>query len=234
MNLIQNNQINYFVYFYNVIFHFNLWWLLYISLNNQSIISLKDLPANKIIEAKTRIINSIQACMLVILSGLHLSNLISYENWFYGIMISPAFGLFDLIVVTLDYKNFKKGYKSILLHHMILMFGPLCITEQNAFIICRLYFFEFTVPILDYNWYLYYTKKGNTLLFKIVSLCSVFSYFVFRIMNNLFIFTYFFTEDGFSGINYYITFIVAILFMGLNLTWFSALVNMFIKKIKII
>lgn len=231
--LIVNDKINYFKYFYNILFYSNIWGIIYSNLKNQNIISLHNLPENKILEAKTRIISSFQAIILIFLSIFHMYNIISYETWFSGILISPAFGIFDSIVVNLNYEKFKKGYNAIMLHHAILILAPLCINKVNSFVICRLYLFEFTVPILDCSWFLYYKKKENTLLFKVVSLSSFISFFIFRILNNLFIFKYFMIgNDTFSGLNYYITFTIGILFMSLNSYWFYSLIMMYIKKLK--
>jgi hypothetical protein len=102
--------------------------------------------------------------------------------------MSSGFALFDAYIVTKHYNIFKKGYLPTVLHHTLLTIGPLVIIPSNSYIISQSYLFEFTVPILDYNRLLYHKKKQNTTLFKVNFGISLFTFFTFRILNNLIFF----------------------------------------------
>jgi hypothetical protein len=226
--LIQDDKINYFVYFYNTLFVSYFLGLLYLNLGHQSFIDLKKIPENKLIEAKSRVISSFQAIIMTSVSILYIFEKITYETWFCSIPISAGFGITDIIIMTSNYEKFKRGYNFLFLHHVMLIFCPLTIRTDISHIVVYLYLFEITVPMLDYTWYLYNIKRQNTLIFKIFSAGSVISYVVFRICNNIYLFTFL---EPFTSCRQFIGLNFLSLFLTLNCYWFYSLIAMFVKKL---
>tara|TARA_Y100000389_G_scaffold31684_1_gene26843 strand:- start:3286 stop:3981 length:696 start_codon:yes stop_codon:yes gene_type:complete len=225
-NIITNdNTIDSHLYFLNTGRYFVMWCgsYMYINyLNTKRKLGLNELEETKVIEAKTRIISSAHAILCCIYSSLYLMNKIDYVVWLNHIPMSSGFALFDMMIVTKNYNIFKKGYLPTVLHHILLTIGPLVIVPSNSYIISQSYLFEFTVPILDYNWLLYHKKKQNTTLFKVNSGVSLFSFFVFRILNNVYL-TY-----KIKNINYIVK-LFSLIFLSLNINWFYGLIKLFIK-----
>lgn len=220
------NNVNPSVYFLNTGRYFVMWcgYYMYITyLHDKKRLGINDLQETKAIEAKSRIISSTHAILCCVYSSLYLINKIDYVVWLNHIPMSSGFGLFDAFIVTKNYNIFKKGYFPVILHHIILIFGPLVMTQHISYIISQSYLFEFTVPILDYNWLLYHKKKQNTTLFKINSCLSLFVFFVFRILNNLYL-TY-----KIKNINYIVK-LFSLMFLSLNINWFYGLIKLFIKS----
>lgn len=178
---------------------------------------------NKIIEGKTRIISSTHAFILSFFSFLYLNDIITYEYWTSFLPICGSFGMFDLSLVTINYSIFKKGYVPILVHHSLLIFGPLLVTPENSHVMAQAFLFEVTVPILDFNWYLYHTEQKDTMLFKINGFISILSFFFFRVANNCYLLT------KSLSFNFKIQF-VTIAFLFLNIHWFFNLVKLFIRQ----
>ena len=226
-NIITNdNTINSHLYFLNTGRYFVMWCgsYMYINyLNNKKKLGLNELEETKVIEAKTRIISSAHAILCCIYSSLYLMNKIDYVVWVNHIPMSVGFAMFDVMIVTKHYNIFKKGYFPTILHHALLIFAPLVITPDKSYFTSQAYLFECTVPILDYNWLLYHKKKQNTTLFKINSSLSLFSFFVFRILNSLHIIYY-------ISNNNYIIKLIALMFLSLNVNWFYNLIKQFIKS----
>lgn len=125
--------------------------------------------------------------ILALFSCGYLSNMVSFETWALCLPISGAYGLFDLTIVTLNYKMFKKGYFATCCHHFILIFGPLTTTLTCSRFISQAYLFEVTVPVLDLSWYLYQTNMKNTLFFKINSCFAIVLFLFFRVLNSTYL-----------------------------------------------
>ena len=224
--LTNDNTIDSHVFFYNTGKYFAMWCggYLYINyLDNKKRLGLNDLQETKLIEAKTRIISSTHAILCCIYSYLYLINNINFITWINHVPMSSGFALFDIIIVTKYYNIFKKGYIPIILHHTLLIFGPLFINSSNSYIISQSYLFEFTVPILDYNWLLYHKKKQHTTLFKVNCGISLFTFFTFRILNNLYL-TYNIDNKN------YIVKLFSLIFLSLNINWFYGLIKLFNRE----
>ena len=124
---------------------------------------IRRLPLEKRLEGNTRIVSSLHAITMTIVSIEHLLNYIDCETFVSFLTVSSAFGVFDLTIVTLNYNKFKKEYCNIFIHHILVIFGPLLIT-CNGKPYALLYLFETTVPLLDMSWYLYNSGQKNTLI----------------------------------------------------------------------
>ena len=224
--LTNDNTIDYNLYFFNTGKYFVMWGgsYMYITyLNDKKKLGINDLNEPKAIEAKTRIISSIHAILCCLYSSLYLINSIDYNIWANHIPMSSGFALFDAYIITKHYNIFKKGYLPTFLHHILLTIGPLVIIPSNSYIISQSYLFELTVPILDYNWLLYNKKKQNTTLFKVNCCISLFTFFIFRILNNLYL-TYKIKNTN------YIVKLFSLIFLSLNLNWFYGLVKLFNRE----
>jgi len=224
MNLMPYKNI---LYFTECFYYLCGWCLYYFAIcDTESILFkyIRRLPDNKkIIECKSRIVSSTHAVILSFYSILYLNQIIGYNYWTTFLPICSSFGLFDLSLVTMNYSIFKKGYVPILVHHSLLVFGPLLITPENSHVMAQAFLFEITVPILDFNWYLYHTNKRDTLAFKMNSVVSILSFFFFRITNNCYLVTQSFQ------FNFKFQFI-AFAFLFLNIHWFLNLIKLFIRQ----
>jgi hypothetical protein len=177
----------------------------------------------KMVDCKSRIISSSHAIILSSFSVLYLNKMISYEYWTTFLPVCSSFGLFDLSLVTMYYSIFKKAYIPILIHHNLLIFGPLLVTPENSHIMAQAFLFEITVPILDYNWYLYHTNQTQTMVFKANSVASILSFFLFRVANNCYLLT--------QSLQYNLKFqFVTFMFLLLNIHWFLNLVKLFVRQ----
>tara|TARA_Y100000389_G_C17457062_1_gene518847 strand:- start:691 stop:1308 length:618 start_codon:yes stop_codon:yes gene_type:complete len=181
------------------------------------------LQSTKIIDGKSRIINSSHAIILSFYSSLYLLNFIRYDKWWLCLPICSSFGLFDLSLVIIHYNIFKKGYLPILIHHNLLIFGPLLVTEENSLVMARAFLFEVSVPILDFGWFLYHMQKKETRIFKINAFLSILSFFFFRVANSSYLLISSFKY------NIYIQ-CVSITFFLLNIHWFVNLIKLFVKN----
>lgn len=217
---------NKIIYYTESIYYLCFWCFYYLTLSERdNYLSnyLYRLPENKIIEGKSRIVGSIHAFILSFFSVLYLNKIVDYHHWISFLPICSSFGIFDLSLVTINYDIFKKGYISILIHHVLLIFGPLLATYENSHIMAQAFLFEVTVPILDFNWYLYHTKQNDTIMFKINCLLSILSFFFFRVANNCYLLA--------RSFKYNLKFQFAtMLFLYLNIHWFLNLVKLFIRK----
>jgi len=208
------------VYLYETLLYYWVWWLIYESVGKvvTKYSLLHRLSIEKHTEAKTRIIGSIHALFITYYTCNYLTNNIEYREWTMCLPISSAYGLVDMTVLTLNYKHFKKGYRVICVHHLIMIFGPLTIIHEYGILCSRLYLFEITVPILDMSWYLYRTKQTASLVYKVNSVLTVILFLIFRIMNGGYLAYAVGTEHQYTFLMFALT------FLGLNLYWFKCLV----------
>lgn len=222
-----NNHILPSEYGCEIALYYILWCLSYEFIG--SIVTKNNLfvkiPQEKHIEAKTRIISSCHAIILTLFSCCYLYKLISFDCWTLCLPISGAFGLFDLTIITLYYDNFKKGYLATCGHHLLLIFGPLTMTNQYSNAIAQAYLFEVTVPVLDISWYLYNANMNEGLMFKINSGLAIGLFVVFRVSNSLYL-----TISVMRGDT--MIFFISCCFLALNIYWLKRLINVFIKGIK--
>jgi hypothetical protein len=218
--LTQNGRVNPTVYLYDTVLYYCVWWLIYESVGKvvTKYSLFHRLSVEKHTEAKTRIVGSIHALIITYYTCIYLTNNIGYREWTMCLPISSAYGLFDISVLTVNYKYFKKGYRAICVHHLILIFGPLSITPDYGVICSRHYLFEITVPILDISWYLYRTKQ-TSLVYKVTSVLTIILFLIFRIMNG----AYLVYELGTA--HQYIMLVCALTFLSLNIYWFKCLVG---------
>ncbi len=225
--LIQDGSMVPYVYFTEVAFFYLLWCLIYIKTSNMNMIKkiIRRLPLEKRLEGNTRIVSSLHAITMTIVSIVNLLNYIDCERFVSFLPVSGAFGVFDLTIVTLNYNKFKKGYGNIFIHHILVIFGPLLIT-CNGKPYALLYLFETTVPLLDMSWYLYNSGQKNTLILKINYGAGVVAFFIFRIINSFYLLYRSIIDEYFSLIHNLIAFI----FLLLNLIWFKLLVKLAIKN----
>ena len=169
------------------------------------------------------IISSSHAIILSFYSFLYLSNFISYESWLLCLPVTSSFGLFDLSLVTIYYEKFKSGYIPILIHHNLLIFFILLIKKNNSIIMAQAFLFVFTVPILDFSWFLYHMGKKETIIFKINAFICILSFFFFRVANNSYLLIRSLEYD-------FKIQIVSIMFFFLNIYWFLNLIKLFMKQ----
>lgn len=225
--LLDSDNIRMSGYFLQLSSYFSAWFYMYQNLESLQWCNrlICNVPQEKKVELKTRVIGSVHAIILALFSCGYLSNMLSFETWVLCLPISGAYGLFDLTIVTLNYKNFKKGYFAICCHHFILIFGPLSTTLVFSRLVSQAYLFEVTVPVLDLSWYLYQTNMKNSLFFKINSCFAIILFLYFRVLNSTYL-TY-----SLFGINNTL-FIASSCFWSLNMFWFQKLVNVFWKSIK--
>lgn len=225
--LIQDGSMVPYVYFTEVAFFYLLWCLIYINTSNMNMIKkiIRRLPLEKRLEGNTRIVSSLHAITMTIVSIVNLLNYIDCETFVSILPVSSAFGVFDLTIVTLNYEKFKKGYSNIVIHHILVIFGPLVLTCNGEPPHGILYLFETTVPLLDMSWYLYNSGQKNTLFFKINSVAGLVAFLIFRIINSFYILYISITVEYLSVIHVFIAFI----FLLLNLNWFKLLVKLAIK-----
>lgn len=219
--LINNDYLQKSEYFFEASLYYILWNLFYLYINNvlQKYPVINYLPPDKRLEGKTRIYSSLHAIILSTWSISYLRNIIEYKTWCYILPLSGAFALFDMCIITLNYKKFKKQYFGTTTHHLIVLFGPLLVTQNNSRIIVLTYLFEMTVPTLDISWYLYYTGLNNTILFKINSLITLLLFLFCRVFNNIYL-----VYSTIYEKEYALT-IVGIYFLYLNVTWFNLLIK---------
>ena len=220
--LINNDYLQQSEYFFEASLYYILWSIFYLYINKilQKYPVINYLPPDKRVEGKTRIYSSLHAIILSTWSISYLRNIIEYKTWCYMLPLSGAFGLFDICIITLNYKNFKNQYFGIATHHLIVIFGPLLLLrENNSRIIAQSYLFEMTVPILDISWYLYYTGLNNTILFKINSLITLFLFLFCRVCNNIYL-----VYSTIYEKKYALT-IVGIYLLYLNVTWFNIVIK---------
>lgn len=215
------------LFYYTQSFYYLFFWCFYyFTLSDTDGVLFKyvhKLPENKVIEGKSRVISSTHAFILSFFSFLYLNKIIDYSYWLTFLPVCCSFGMFDMLLVTINYSIFKKGYIPIIIHHGLLVFGPLLVTPEIAHIMAQAFLFEVTVPILDFNWYLYHTDQRDTTLFKVNGLASILSFFFFRIANSCYLLT--------QTFQYNLRFqFVAIIFLFLNVHWFLNLVKLFIRQ----
>jgi|TARA_B110000285_G_scaffold1742_1_gene1837 hypothetical protein len=219
--LTQSGRVNPIGYLYDTVLYYCVWWLIYESVGKivTKYSLLHRLSIEKHTDAKTRIVGSIHAFIITYYTCNYLTNNIGYHEWAMCLPISSAYGLLDITVLTVNYKYFKKGYRAICLHHLILIFGPLTITPEYGMLCSRHYLFEITVPILDMSWYLYRTKQTASLVYKVNSVLTVILFFIFRIMNGGYLVYTLGTAHQYMALAGTLT------FLGLNIYWFKSLVS---------
>jgi len=163
------------------------------------------------------------AIILTLGTSGYLLDYIDSDTWIQFLPLSSAFGIFDMTIITLNYKSFKKSYLSTGIHHFILILGPLTITRESALTISQAYMFESTVPIIDTSWYIYNAKLSNTLGFKINSAIALVVFFIVRVVNSLHM-TY---EIIWHDNNVVIFCSFALL--ALNIYWFKGLIRVYMR-----
>ena len=216
----------YLIYYTETFYYLCGWCFYYFALCDKDNIIfnfIHNLPDSKELDGKSRVVSSSHAIILSFCSVLYLNKIIGYECWTSFLPVCSSFGLFDLSLVTANYSLFKKGYIPILIHHNLLIFGPLLVTPENSRIMAQAFLFEVTVPILDYNWYLYHTNQTQTVAFKVNSVASIFSFFFFRVVNSCYLLI--------QSLHYNLKFLlVTFTFFLLNMYWFLNLVKLFIRQ----
>ena len=223
--LIKDDRVNPYTFFTEVFVFYIFWWTTYNKVSNALAYSslFNRIPKEKHVEAKTRIISSMHAIILTLGTSGYLLNYIDSDTWIQFLPLSSAFGIFDMTIITLNYKSFKKSYLSTGIHHFILILGPLTITRESALTIAQAYMFESTVPIIDTSWYLYNAKLSNTLGFKINSAIALVVFFIVRVVNSLHM-TY---EIIWHDNNVVIFCSFALL--ALNIYWFKGLIRVYMR-----
>lgn len=221
-----NNESSMYLYYTETIYCLFFWGLYYCAISDERNLLydlIHRLPQKKILEGRSRVVSSTHAVILSFFSFLYLSKIISYDYWTSFLPVCSSFGMFDLTLVTIHYPTFKKGYVPILIHHTLLIFGPLLVTQHNSYVMAQSFLFEVTVPILDFSWYLYHTNNNESVLFKINAMVGIISFFIFRIVNNFYLLT--------QSVRFNIIFqFVTVSFMLLNIYWFYFLTKLFMRQ----
>jgi len=222
--LIKDERVNPYSFYSEVFVYYLIWGFIYniVCKLEQKYNLFKRLPTEKHIEARTRIVSSINAIILISTSVCYYFNYIEYVDWFKMVPSSSGYALFDITIVTLNYKVFKKYYFALSLHHFMIIVAPLLITQENSRIILYAYMFETTVPILDASWYLYNAKLTKTLLFNTNIVLALPVFFIFRVVSNSYIL--YVVHKG----NIMIT-LFTLQFLFLNVYWFKCLIQTALK-----
>lgn len=212
-------------FFQEVFVLYIFWWTIYNQLNNAFVYNslLNRIPKEKHVEAKTRIISSIHAIIITVGTTGYLLDYIDTDSLIQFIPLTSAFGMFDMTIITFNYKSFQKSYISTGIHHFIVILGPLTITRETIATIAQAGIFETTVPLIDSCWYLYNAKLTNTLGFKINSVIALVVFFIVRVVNSVHM-TY---ENAWRD-NIVVTFLSFILSV-LNIYWFKSLIGMYMR-----
>jgi hypothetical protein len=163
------------------------------------------------------------AIILTLGTSGYLLNYIDSDTWIQFLPLSSAFGIFDMTIITLNYKSFKKSYLSTGIHHFILILGPLTITRECVITIAQSGLFETTVPLIDASWYLYNANLTNTLGFKINSAIALVAFFIVRVVNSLHM-TYVIVWHDNNAVTFF-----SLVFLALNIYWFKGLVGMYLR-----
>ena len=223
--LIKDDRMNPNTFFQEVFVFYIFWWMTYNKVNNLLVNKslLNRIPKEKHVEAKTRIISSIHAIILTVGTTGYLLDYIDSDTWIQFLPLSSAFGIFDMTIITLNYKSFQKSYLSTGIHHFILILGPLTITRESTLTIAEAYIFETTVPLIDTSWYLYNAKLTNTLGFKINSAIALVVFFIVRVVNSLHIAYEIVGRDNNAA-----TFF-SFVFLALNIYWFKGLIRVYMR-----
>lgn len=222
--LIKDDRVNPYSFYSEVFVYYLMWGFIYniVFKLEQKYNLFKRLPQEKHIEARTRILATINAVILTSSATCYYCNYIDYNHWLCFVPLSSAFGLYDMTVLTINYKDFKKNYPATCVHHFIVIFAPMLITEENSRAVLHAYMFETTVPFLDLSWYLYNAKITDTIFFKINTLVAVIIFFFFRVVNSLYI-VYIVHKEG------VMIMLFALQFLFLNVYWFNTLVDVVLK-----
>ena len=223
--LIKDDRINLYAYFSEVLLFYITWWTIY---NTVSMLVLnkalfKRLPKEKRIEGKTRIVSSIYAIILTTASACYLLKFIDYESWIQFFPMSSAFGLFDVTIITINYRCFEKVYLLTCLHHFIVVFGPLTVTPEYSALISQSCISDATVPLIDISWYLYNAKLSNTLIFKLNSTLAIIVFFILRVVNSCYLSYEIIWHDNI------ILMCFSFVYLTLNIYWFKGLVGMYLR-----
>jgi len=223
--LIKDDRMNPNTFFQEVFVFYIFWWMTYNNVNNLLVNNslLNRIPKEKHVEAKTRIISSMHAIILTVGTTGYLLDYIDSDTWIQFLPLSSAFGIFDMTIITLNYKSFQKSYLSTGIHHFILILGPLTITRESTLTIAEAYIFETTVPLIDTSWYLYNAKLANTLGFKINSAIALVVFFIVRVVNSLHMTYKIVWHD-----NIVLTF-CSFVFLALNIYWFKGLIRVYMR-----
>jgi hypothetical protein len=222
--LIKDDKVNPYTFFQEVFIFYIFWWAMYNNVGNVMVDNslFNRLPIEKRIEAKTRIISSIHAIILTTSSLCYLLDYINYVSYINFIPLSSAFGIFDMTIITLNYRYFKKGYVSTMIHHSIVVYAPVTFTSEYAKLIAQAYMFETTVPLIDTSWYLYNAKFNNTLGFKLNSIIALIVFFIVRVINSMYITYVIVWRDSNAAIFF------SLVFLGLNIYWFKLLICLYL------
>ena len=222
--LIKDERVNPYSFYSEVFVYYLIWGFIYHSVCKleQKYNLLKQLPQEKHVEARTRILSTIHAVILTSSTTCYYFNYIDYNHWLRFVPLSSAFGVCDMTVLTMNYKDFKKHYPATCVHHLIVIFATMLITEENSRAILHAYMFEITVPFLDLSWYLYNAKITDTIIFKINTVVAVILFFFFRVVNSLYI--VYMVHNGDVRITLFI-----LQFLFLNVYWFNTLVGVVLK-----
>tara|TARA_Y100000389_G_scaffold83093_1_gene79646 strand:- start:973 stop:1668 length:696 start_codon:yes stop_codon:yes gene_type:complete len=223
--LIKDDRVNPYTFFQEVFVFYIFWWTTYNKVTNLLVHNslLNRIPEEKHVEAKTRIISSIHAIILTVGTTGYLLDYIDSDTWIQFLPLSIAFGIFDMTIITLNYKSFKKSYLSTGIHHSILILAPLTITRESRLTLAQAYICEITVPLIDTSWYLYNAKLTNTLGFKINSAIALVVFFILRVVNSLHIAYELVWRD-----NIVLTFSSFVL-VSLNIYWFKGLIRVYMR-----
>lgn len=222
--LIKDERVNPYSFYSEVFVYYLIWGFIYniVCKLEQKYNLFKRLPQEKHVEARTRILSTINAVILTSSTTCYYFNYIDYNHWLRFVPLSSAFGVCDMTVLTMNYKDFKKHYPATCVHHFIVIFAPMLITEETSHAILRAYMFETTVPFLDLSWYLYNVKITDTLFFKINTLVAVILFFFFRVVNSLYML--YMVHKGDVRITLFV-----LQFLSLNVYWFNTLVGVVLK-----
>lgn len=222
--LIKDDKVNPYTFYTEVFAFYLIWAVMYNKVDKleEKYNLFKRLSSEKHVEARTRVLGTIHAIILTSAASCYYFNYIDYNDWLRFVPISSAFGLFDITILTLNYKLFKKHYFAISIHHLIIVNGPLLITQENSRHILHAYMFETTVPFIDIGWYLYNAKLTNTIFFKINTLFAVLMFFFFRVIGNSYIVYKVYKGD-------IVITILTLQFLFLNVYWFKSLMDTVLK-----
>ena len=149
---------------------------------------------NPIVESHKLIaygVSTIHAIFISLYATLYLFNIIDNYAIKQAFFISMSYYLGDLYYVITSTKKLTKLDYFTMCHHSIMIYYLLYIFTQTdpilenqlLYYLNRGFIAEYSVPTLNYSWYLVNTQQGNSSNMLISSILTLILYFITRIVN---------------------------------------------------
>jgi hypothetical protein len=175
------------------------------------------------VEASSRLISVLHTFYICLFSFSNLFGYISLEYFLTKIYYTRSYLIYDLLLVTY-FRRYYKDYKTIIFHHVAFLTCLNLLTDYTLLPLGLIA--ETTNFFLHPSWMLYKLNMSDKYIFKIVSTCLYLSFFIFRILNFLYI-LYIVLNEYNKHHMFEIISLVAIYILNLN--WFRILTIKFNK-----